>query len=433
MKDIKCFLLFILSSVFITTTYAQIPDELKNLYGKNKVVTKSDSTKANASVKTGNSTSKSSIGNSKDEDWFFHFLAGGLFIIEQDYLLFSPEENQEYGKDGNDYFGRRFALGISDKNGTIWCGKDLNTPWDFDPEYDEYRNDKTIEPKLSNWNYRNVKQFDFLGKTRKKNEPSLYNLKNDLTEYLYTKNPQNVTGIYITTDNLESVGSILWFYINDDEKLEEAVTLSVVKQSGDFDPTQGPISIDPPVRSGKKVVGGGVFYTNTDKPGEPKFSFLGVAYEDKEGWRLAFLPQEAITTQAKSNIKQNTKVNTGGKNRLTPIGKSGNKKKEKTEGEEEKPNEVLEVGTIEIIVLNEDGSPHNGLYLGLELDKETVARKTKKGGRITAEVMQSHTRIYFEGDEIGCLKKGQCVTLIYNTRFRNIEVREGEEDKVNCP
>ncbi len=87
----------------------------------------------------------------------------GLYVVKQEYILSDTTSVNPriYGYDNNDYFGRDYALGIV-------VGRDLITyssilePWSRDSNYERYRNNRTVVPKLSKRHYRALNQDSYV-------------------------------------------------------------------------------------------------------------------------------------------------------------------------------------------------------------------------------------------------------------------------------
>ena len=117
-----------------------------------------------------------------------------LCIIRQDYILKNNKNNDEYGRNGNDFFGRSYKLGVFSGN-KIWTVGDIRTPWIDDRFFDKYLKNDTIKPALSSVAYKPLASYS----TAKYEE--MIDCKPDETE-----DSTNVTSYSRQVDFLGSVG-----------------------------------------------------------------------------------------------------------------------------------------------------------------------------------------------------------------------------------
>ena len=95
------------------------------------------------------------ILKSSNQQLIENAVSSGLFVIRQDYRLQknTGDSASFYGRNGNDYFGRTYSLGVKVENGICTYEKMLN-PWSVDDNYRKYIDDESYKPIIFRTEYR---------------------------------------------------------------------------------------------------------------------------------------------------------------------------------------------------------------------------------------------------------------------------------------
>lgn len=84
----------------------------------------------------------------------------GLFIIHQEYKLQDVEAKKTYGLDGKNYFGETYSLGVKMTGGYYISDKVVH-PWNYDSNFDKYRNDPKYAPIIAAREYKSLKDSTY--------------------------------------------------------------------------------------------------------------------------------------------------------------------------------------------------------------------------------------------------------------------------------
>ncbi|MEL6275271.1 MAG: hypothetical protein AAFU03_09235, partial [Bacteroidota bacterium] len=69
-----------------------------------------------------------------------------IYRVEVDYILVKRSNNEVFGRDGKSYFTRTSTWGYA-AEGRIWLAKGLlHTPWEYDAEYPNYKDEEVYKP-----------------------------------------------------------------------------------------------------------------------------------------------------------------------------------------------------------------------------------------------------------------------------------------------
>lgn len=87
--------------------------------------------------------------SSMETEWIYNKLLDSLiYIIRSEYVLIPKDalQKDQYGQDGNPYFGRKWGVGVQITN-VLFFGTSLQLPWKYDESLKQYAD--TLMPKLS--------------------------------------------------------------------------------------------------------------------------------------------------------------------------------------------------------------------------------------------------------------------------------------------
>lgn len=145
----------------------------------------------------------------------------GVFIIKQSYELADSLDNR-YGLFGNKAFDIDYTLAVKIKNGFIINQRTVN-PWDFNPQFDQYRGKYTPKPFPSLYSEVSANcRYDSI--TIKENE-----LKVVFPDMLYAQESEQFFGDGFTLGGEVGIndGWIVWFTQKKDSNLGKSTDLNL--------------------------------------------------------------------------------------------------------------------------------------------------------------------------------------------------------------
>ena len=96
---------------------------------------------------------------SDNQELIKNAFANGLYLVKQEYILQDTTaiNPKKYGRHGQPHYGIGYYLGVI-TDSCMLVDQAIDSPWMFDTNYDEYRDDLTKEPLLSKRSYRLINQ-----------------------------------------------------------------------------------------------------------------------------------------------------------------------------------------------------------------------------------------------------------------------------------
>lgn len=253
-----------------------------------------------------------------------------LAVVEQMYLL-KDKKGNVYGLNGNEEFGKTYSLGIVTDGGLIVTDKAVH-PWNYDPNYDQYKNDKSYEPVLYETDIKSFGEKQPVRMECTEDAPMILGNGFSIMSCF-----QNGGGLALTDTIGNIEGWMVWAMhpsISDFRKDIEYNTV-ICRWDANVD-ADGHVDIDAsdffPPNNGQKAIGGFFVVPNITKAGNISFELCAVAYKDEEydSWWLQSTIQpkkKAEEKQPKAGKGEEEKPKPSG-GKLTPSGKGkkGNKK-----------------------------------------------------------------------------------------------------------
>lgn len=203
-----------------------------------------------------------------------------LCIVRQDYVLKDTNDNA-YGRQNRDYFGRTYQLGVITGN-RVWVDKKTATPWTLDGSYDNYKNNDTIKPELSHVAVRFLPGTTFRSLD--------YKIDNSTEGYAtYPLETESIT-IPNIRRNKQGDGWLVVVHSREDITLKEDCALeytiympnlSIGEKSSEAVVKKMPV---------KEKILGGVYYTYQIKAGQVQFLVAGILKKKGSEWVIESLP-----------------------------------------------------------------------------------------------------------------------------------------------
>ena len=220
-------------------------------------------------------------------------LDSSICILCQNYVLADSAGN-EYGRNKDPYFGRKYSIGVITDKG-IFTSAEILMPWEGDKNFDKYRKTDTLKPKLSTLLYRRI------------NDQRFSSINNPVTEkygdsstiaYALTDSIQNVSASFVQAD------SSGWFLVlnSPDTILGDSskITITAIKPKM---VTEGPAgkSYIKNIPSKTGIVGG-FYFSCRITIGKIAFGAAGIAKKDEKGWFVQSFQSNTIKKQEAKDV-----------------------------------------------------------------------------------------------------------------------------------
>lgn len=235
----------------------------------------------------------------------------GLFIIRQEYKLRDVETKKNYGLGENNYFGEVFSLGVKTTGGYYVSDK-LTHPWDYDSNFDRYRDETKYVPVISTREYKSLE--DSVYSPLSIDEKSF----KDLSEKPFFKIENNRIfenkGFLIDMGSGKKEGWLVWVVTNEPVAKNPNTPISLIsyRKGLVFEPEKASYEIENP--SFNKEITGGIYIVPEIKQiGQITFLLAGFLQFENNKWNVIKIAENS--TIEKSNPK----------NELTPLNEKANK------------------------------------------------------------------------------------------------------------
>lgn len=226
----------------------------------------------------------------------------GVFIIKQSYELADSLDNR-YGLSGNKAFGVDYTLAVKIKNGFLVNERTIN-PWDFNPQFDQYRGYYTPKPFPSQYSeISTICRYDTI--TIKKN-----GLRVVFPDMLYAQESEQFFGDGFNWGGEigDNEGWIVWFTQKKDSNLEKStdLNLSIIqkkltitkKESGSYF-----YQVDS-LQTNDIIVGGIFIIPEIISVGQLEMKLCGIVCRIDNGWMLCcpFINEKDIFNETNSDV-----------------------------------------------------------------------------------------------------------------------------------
>ena len=221
------------------------------------------------------------ILKSSNQQLIENAVSSGLFVIRQDYRLQknTGDSASFYGRNGNDYFGRAYSLGVRVENG-FYTSKNILNPWSLDDNYQKYRDDESYKPMIFRTELRPVtaseyKQISIDWTTSKMQEPLLFV-------------PDSISdGFLLDYEIGEKDGWIVLVTADGDWKEDDNTRFifDIYKTSVEIKEDQSSYIIKPPSTT-RRILGGGYVCPVVSSVGKLTFLLTGIVEYNDNSWRI---------------------------------------------------------------------------------------------------------------------------------------------------
>lgn len=210
-------------------------------------------------------------------------LTDAVVLVRQNYVLVN-DKNEEYGRAGQEYFGRAYGVGLFTD-----CGLAMPTttaePWRGDNAYDKYRNSDEYKPKVSMTELRYAGQAQY--KTATFDAPEFVYTRDSAV--LYTSGIQKEAAIHADLpQDGEAAGWLVLLTSSGNIETDETASLSIdaFKYSITFDKKGVLYPIEQTSSMRVKNIIGGAFFIPSYSMGQITFKYAGIMVMKEDGWYL---------------------------------------------------------------------------------------------------------------------------------------------------
>lgn len=248
-----------------------------------------------------------------------------IAVVEQMYQLKDAKGNV-YGLNGNEEFGETYSLGIVTEEGLIVTDKATH-PWDYDPNYDQYKNDKNYEPVLYETDIKPFGEKDSIRMECTEETPKDLGVGCFLMPCFQSEEG----GITLSDTTGKVDGWMVWAMHPTSNEITKDLDYHVyVVHTQSVDVKDNGFVVKPP-QNMERAIGGFFVVPHITKVGSVCFELCGVAIKMNDDWTLQSVVQPKKKTEEKqpkvgSDNEEKPKPS-GGK--LTPAEKKGKKGKKK--------------------------------------------------------------------------------------------------------
>ena len=251
---------------------------------------------------------------SSNQQFIEDAVKNGLFIIRQEYKLRDVEAKTSYGLDGKSYFGETYSLGIKVNEGYYINDKVIN-PWNYDSNFDKYRNNPKYTPIISTCEYKSLEDSLYcslsLDRDSFKDAPgnSFVRIEND--------KPFEGKGFSANTTFGKKEGWLVWAVTSMPvaKNPNSPVSLISYRKELVFEAEKENYEIENPPFD-KEITGGIYIVPEITEIGQVTFRLAGLLHLKNNKWNVMKIENSTIE---KSNSK----------NELTPVNKEVPKNKKR--------------------------------------------------------------------------------------------------------
>jgi len=226
-----------------------------------------------------------------------------LYIIRQDYVLkdTTSVNPNEYGLGGNDYFGRIYRLAVLSDN-KLWCDISIRTPWEFDENYEEYRNNKALRPKLSKIAVRKINERYFKPINLLEVQATSYDTLLYKLSICNFSLKDSISGIKNIKEKKDGNSWIILASTKDDIKINDTcdIKLTIYRFPVKFTNDKLDAIVKEPTIT--KNLLGGIYFNEKISIGKIELFFTGILNKRPLRWYISTIPKNKSTTNANASI-----------------------------------------------------------------------------------------------------------------------------------
>lgn len=241
--------------------------------------------------------------------------AKSIVVIEQSYQL-KDAKGRVYGIDNQPEFGKVYSLGFVTEQGFVVDDKVIH-PWNYDSNYDEYRNNRDYGVV---WSSTAIKPFG--GNDFSKIECGQKDYE-DLSNGRFMLSCET-DGLVLSDTTGKVDGWMVWIMHPSQTEIDKDLDFNVyVAYSQSVDVKSNDFVVYPPQNT-QMAIGGIFIVPSITAIGSVTFELCGVAYKENSDWKLFSVVQEKKKVdekkpEAKDKENDKDKPKKGGK--LTPVDK----------------------------------------------------------------------------------------------------------------
>ena len=214
----------------------------------------------------------------------------GLMVIRRDYRLQKTVNDSVsyYGRNGKDYFGQAYSLGVK-VNGGFYTLRSMLKPWETDENYERYRNDAAYEPVIFNNEHRYVEAPEYASLyadwTKTKAIASLMFVPDSINDGFainHSFGEKNGWIVLVTSEG------------NWEEDDEAPFALVIYRNSIQINDEEYSYTIKPPSTT-QNILGGIYVCPEVSSVGKVTFLLAGMIENDGENWKISIVTDNIKT------------------------------------------------------------------------------------------------------------------------------------------
>lgn len=216
-----------------------------------------------------------------------------ICLVRQEYTLIDAKGN-EYGRNSDVYFGKRYALGVISDSG-IWVGSEIGTPWVGDRNFEKFKTGDSLKPHLARTYVRRPAQGGF---TELASRPVAGS-----SDLFCVARPEGLAGIPGVFDVRDPGGWMVLLTSKDGMDIGDSTRFGY----NTFQPKlvfadstgKGYLKNMPE----EKGLVGGIYYTCVISLGRISFNAAGILVKDEKGWYVQPLRRKENNLQHTKSTK----------------------------------------------------------------------------------------------------------------------------------
>lgn len=200
------------------------------------------------------------------ENLEYKALKSTFYLVSNEYTIFSKDGNQIF-REGHNFFGRTFAIGVLSKDNKLWFPRYVRFPWKHDPNFIDYKEDHT--PKCTTFRIRVLEDTI-------KEDHQIDRMPIDTTKLALWIYPTKLNKGIQFTDELVKQGTLITFYASNPAPEKKGdVTYSVSSLSNLEWNSDGICQVEELPTGNQRIIGGAL-YQRLISPGKIEWKLAGL-------------------------------------------------------------------------------------------------------------------------------------------------------------
>ena len=207
-----------------------------------------------------------------------------ICLVRQEYTLIDGKGN-EYGRNSDAFFGRKFALGVISDSG-IWVGAEIGAPWAGDRNFEKYRKGDSLMPHLARTFVRRPAQGGFTELTTHPVAGAGGGAAGGTGDLFRMTRPEGLPPIACSYDSKDAGGWLVLLSSKDGMEIGDTTKFG-------YNTFQPKLSFTDSTGKGyvknmpqEKDLVGGIYYTCSIALGRISFAAAGILQKDGKGWYI---------------------------------------------------------------------------------------------------------------------------------------------------